>query len=376
MKLIARAVGAIWSISWLVILLAFVTAAPIVQLAVLGYLLLVTGRLANGSTIRQGVPGVRLAGRMGVVLTAIGLAALPTQLLTHWQSVAIIIDPETQSASLLSGGTVILSMILTVHLWWAWARGGRLRHYLWPQPIRFLKEAWRPKLWSDMSDQLWEFIVALRLPKLFWMGVRGAAGTLVWLIPGMLIMIVTREGKQAAAGLVGGLSFVVLGYVLMTLPFLQAHFAAEDRFKAIFDWRTVRRDLHFAPWSYAAALLIALVLMPIPLYLLKIEAIPEGVVWLPCLIFVAFMLPARIATGVCLRRARRLRAIGESQREGAFAPGFWVTGSRWFVRFFAAPIIVATYLLVLFGSQFTSWDGVDTWVRQHALLVPVPFIGI
>lgn len=376
MKKIGRAIRAVWSISWLVILLALVTAAPIAQVMVLGYLLLVAGRLASGATIRQSVPGVRLAGRIGAILTASGIAALPTQLLTHWQSVATIIEPETQTALLLSRATIVLSLVLTVHLWWAWARGGRLRHYLWPQPIRLIKEAWRPKTWSDMSDRLWESIVALRLPKLFWMGVRGGAGTLVWLIPGMLIMIVTREGKQAAAGLVGVISFVLLGYFLMTLPFLQAHFAAEDRFRSIFDWARVRRDLHFAPWSYAAALMIALVLMPIPLYLLKIEATPEEIVWLPCLVFVAFMLPARIATGLCLRRARRLRAIGESERGGSFVPGFWATGSRWFVRFCAAPVMVATYLFVLFGSQFTSWDGVDTWVRQHALLVPVPFIGI
>jgi hypothetical protein len=290
--------------------------------------------------------------------------------------VASIIDPTSQTASRLRLAAIGVSIILTIHLWWAWARGGRLRHYLWPQPIRFLKEAWRPSVWAETSDRLWESIAALHLPQLFWMGVRGGAGTLIWLIPAMVIMIVTREGKQAAAGLLGGICFLLLGYILMTLPFLQAHFAAEDRIRAIFDWRRVRRDLHFAPWSYATALLIALILMPIPLYLLKIEATPEEIVWLPCLVFVAFMLPARIATGLCLRRGRRLRQIADSERDGNFVPGFWATGSRWLVRFVLAPGIAATYLFVLFGSQFTSWDGVDTWVRQHALLVPLPFIGI
>lgn len=371
-----RAVRSVWSVAWLVVLLALVTAAPVIQIAVLGYLLLVAGRLANGSTIRNSVPGVGMAGRIGVMLTAVGVAALPTQLMAHWESVATIIEPTSQTASRLRSGLIAVSAVLTVHLWWAWARGGQPRHYFWPQPIRFFKEAWRPSLWADVSDRLWESIVALQLPKLFWLGVRGGAGTLVWLIPGMIIMNVTREGKQAAAGLVGGICFVLLGYILMTLPFLQAHFASQDRFRSMFDWRRVRRDLHFAPWSYAAALLITLVLMPIPLYLLKIEATPEEIVWLPCLVFVAFMLPARIAAGLCLRRARRLRGLAESTREGEFAPGFWATGSRWFVRFLAAPLIAAVYLAVLFGSQFTSWDGVDTWVRQHALLVPVPFIGI
>gem|GEM_PF-6689804 len=39
-------------------------------------------------------------------------------------------------------------------------------------------------------------------------------------------------------------------------------------------------------------------------------------------------------------------------------------------------VSVGFYMLVLMGSQFTSWDGVETWVRQHALLVPVPFVGV
>ncbi len=41
-----------------------------------------------------------------------------------------------------------------------------------------------------------------------------------------------------------------------------------------------------------------------------------------------------------------------------------------------APAIVVVYLVVLGASQYTSWDGVDTWVRQHAFLVPVPFVGL
>ncbi|WP_146578484.1 DUF4013 domain-containing protein [Neorhodopirellula pilleata] len=371
-----RGVWNSWSIGWLIVLLAVVTAIPVLQLMVLGYLLLVAGRIAAGATVRQSVPGVHAAGQMGLVLTAIGIASLPTQMLAHWESVATIIQPDSSLASRMRVLAITFSLLATVHLWWAWARGGSLRHFLWPQPKRFMREAWRPALWAELSDRIWRFIASLRLPMLFWMGVRGAIGTLVWLIPAMIIMAVTRDGKQAAAGLLGGICFLVLGYILMTLPMLQAHYAAENRFRAIFDWRRVRRDVHFAPWSYAAAMLVALVLMPIPLYLLKIEATPEEIVWLPCLVFVAFMLPARIATGLALRRGRRLRRLSETEGDGSLPKRFFPKVSRWFVRFAMAPTIVAFYLFVLFGSQFTSWDGVDTWVRQHALLVPLPFIGV
>lgn len=373
---VRRGLWQLWSLSWLVILLAVVTAIPVLQLTVLGYLLLVAGRLASGRQVRHSVPGVPLAGQIGLVLTAIGIASLPTQLLAHWEAVATIIQPDSGTSAQMRGIAIAFSLFATIYLWWAWARGGTWRHYLWPQPKRFLREAWKPALWSEVSDRVWRSIVSLQLPMLFWLGLRGAAGTLIWLVPAMIIMFVTRQGKEAAAGLVGGISFLALGYIMMTLPMLQAHFAAENRFRAIFDWRRVRRDVHFAPWSYAGAMLVALVLMPIPLYLLKIEATPEEIVWLPCLVFVAFMLPARIATGLALRRGRRLRRLAEGQHDGTLPQRFFPKASRWFVRFAVAPAIVAMYLAVLFGSQFTSWDGVDTWVRQHALLVPLPFIGV
>lgn len=373
---IRRQVWRLWSLVWLVILLAVVTAIPVLQLTVLGYLLLVAGRIAGGRPIRESVPGVSLAGKIGLVVTAVGIASLPTQLLSHWESVATIIQPDSGTAARMRALAIAFSLLATFYLWWAWARGGTGWHYLWPEPKRFFREAWRAALWVNVSDRIWQSLVSLKLPMLFWLGLRGAAGTLIWLIPAMIIMNVTRQGQRPAAGLVGGICFVVLGYVLMTLPMLQAHFAAENRLRSLFDWRRVRRDIHFAPWSYAGAMWVALILMPIPLYLLKIEATPEEIVWLPCLVFVAFMLPARVATGLALRRGRRLRHLADLHHEGRLPNAWWPKVSRWFVRFAVAPAIVAMYLFVLFGSQFTSWDGVDTWVRQHALLVPVPFIGI
>jgi len=372
----------VWCLSSLVILLAVVTAIPLVQLIVLGYLFLVAGRLANGASIRASVAGFESAGRIGIVFASLAVASLPIRLLVHWESVAAIIEPNSASANNLRAASISLAIFATVYLWWAWARGGTLRHFLWPEPLRFLRQAWRPSLWNETADALWRFVVSLRLPMLFWLGVRGAVGTLIWLIPAMVIMYVTREGTEAAAGLVGGLAFNALGYVLLTLPMLQAHFAAEDRFRSMFHWRRVRRELRYAPWSYAGAMFVTLVMLPIPLYLLKVEATPQGIAWLPCLVFVAFMLPARIATGLTLRRCRRLSdesgsgVVGSGSIDRGWLATIWAVFSRWSVRLVVSPAIVIVYLVVLWASQYTSWDGVDTWVRQHALLVPVPFVGI
>jgi hypothetical protein len=37
--------------------------------------------------------------------------------------------------------------------------------------------------------------------------------------------------------------------------------------------------------------------------------------------------------------------------------------------------VVVTYLAFVALSQIVSWDGLQTWVQQHAVLVPVPFVG-
>ena len=347
----------------LVVLLATLTALPIFQLIAFGYLLSVAGGLARGAKISECLPHLRQAGQIGLAALAIIVAALPTQLLAHWESVAYLINPDSGQATAMRMLAITCSALATVYLLWAWVRGGRLKHYLWPQPKRFLREGWRWSTWRTAPDRLWDFTASLQLPAYFWLGLRGAVGTLIWLIPAMIIVAAFRNGETGLAGLVGFVSLVFLGISLLYLPMLQAHFAAENRFSALFEVRTIRRDFRRAPWAWLLAMMIALVITPLPLYLLKIEATPREVMWLPCLVFIAFILPARIATGLALRRARRR---DESKTR-------WGRISRWIVRFLM-PLVVALYLLFVYVSQYTSWDGLLTWIQQHAILIPVPFL--
>ncbi|MDG2223463.1 MAG: DUF4013 domain-containing protein [Rubripirellula sp.] len=353
-----------FSLASLVALLAFLTAIPIFQLIAFGYLLGVAGGLANGGTIRQALPQFRQAGQIGLAALAVFVAALPTQLLVHWESVAYLIDPGSGLAVAMRVLAIASSVLATGYLLWAWVRGGRLKHYLWPEPKRFFREGWRWRTYRTASDRLWEFTSSLRLAHYFWLGARGAIGTLVWLIPALVIIVAFREGESGLAGLIGFLSLVCLGLGILYLPMLQAHYAAENRFKALFEVRQIRGYFRHAPWAWLVAMFISLVLTPIPLYLLKIEATQQEVMWLPCLLFVAFILPARISTGLALRRARR-----RPEPEGR-----WATISRWVVRLVML-MVVATYLLFVYVSQYTSWDGLATWVQQHAILVPVPFFS-
>jgi hypothetical protein len=44
------------------------------------------------------------------------------------------------------------------------------------------------------------------------------------------------------------------------------------------------------------------------------------------------------------------------------------------VRALMVPV-VGVYVLFVYVSQYTSWDGLATWVQQHAILIPVPFLS-
>ncbi len=100
----------------------------------------------------------------------------------------------------------------------------------------------------------------------------------------------------------------------------------------------------------------------IPLYLLKIEMIPREAAWLPSLVFVVFMLPARLATGW---------AYGNASHRPRNRHGLL----RWTARLAMLPV-VTIYVVIVYFTQFTSWHGIYSLYEQHAFLVPVPFLGL
>lgn len=348
----------------LVTLLAVMTALPAIQLISFGYLLDVAGKLTGGATVGEAVRWRRVAGQIGLAVLAIGLLGLPIQLLAHYAAVAELISPGTPIAERLRLSAIALTFLAMIHLSWAWARGGRLVHYVWPAPRAWCSRVWRPATWLESADRLIAMIRSLEIPRLFWLGVRGAVGTLIWLLPGTVIIAATRNGTTGFAGLVGGIAFICMGIALLYLPMLQANFAAENKFRSLFAVKRVRGDFRRAPWAWLGAMFLTLVLLPIPLYLLKIEPPPSELMWLPTWFFIVLMLPARIASGLAMRRAR-------CKQEGTT---FLAKASRWIVRLLMPPV-VGVYLLFVYLSQYVSWDGLQTWIQQHAVLVPVPFVG-
>ncbi len=195
------------------------------------------------------------------------------------------------------------------------ARGGRLRHFLWPygNPIRAagrLRRGGASASYIAARDAACDFVAALRLPYYFRLGLLGFVGTLAWLaVPVTMIAIGRRAGL---VGLVGGM---MLGVVALALPFLQVRFAVEGRFGALFESRAVCDRFARAPWAFAVAASLTLTLA-VPLYLLKIEMIPRETAWLPGLVFLAFIVPSRLLAGWAYARSLRREAPGTGSSAG------------------------------------------------------------
>jgi hypothetical protein len=341
----------------LVVGLSVLAAMPLVQFLSLGYFLESSARVARTGRLRDGFVGVRKAARIGSVALGTLLSLLPLWLVGSFADSAEVIDPGGPAARAWRRAAGVVAALTFLHVAAACARGGRLRHFAWPvgNGIWLVRRLRCGGLYRESRDGLWSFGAGLRLPHYGRLGVLGFFGTLAWLIvPATLI---AAAGKVPLLGVLGAL---LLALVAPALPFLQVGFAVEGRFGALYARRAVRERFRRAPWAFAFALLV-LLLAAVPLYLLKIEMVPREAAWLPALVFVAFLAPARLLVGWAYARSGR--------RE---QPRHWLF--RVVGRLAIVPV-AAFYVLVVFLSQYTSWGGVASLYEQHAFLLPVPFLG-
>ncbi|GAA4435483.1 DUF4013 domain-containing protein [Bremerella cremea] len=345
----------------MVVILAFLATVPVLNLMSLGYLLEVAGRIGRTGKFTQGFVGIRKASKIGSMVAGAWLMFLPLRFLSDaWQS-AWLIDPNSPQTRNLWTVTMIATVAVGLHVAWACYRGGRFRHFLWPAPILFFKTIFHGGMYAHAREGTLAFIRELHLWHYFSLGARGFFGTLAWLAIPVLWMIGARQITEPGAAFVVSLpGMLMFAFVLLYLPFLQAHFAAENRFKALFEVRKVRSLFRQAPLAWWLALLTTL-LFALPLYLLKIEMIDREIAWLPSLFFVVFIFPARMLSGWALAVAKK--------RE---KPAHFVW--RWLGRLAAIPVVVS-YIFFMYLFLYISWRGADSLLEQHAFLVPVPFLG-
>jgi hypothetical protein len=342
-------------------LLAVASSVPILQLASLGYLLDVARRIADNQPNESKLPGLAKAGRLGVVVSSVFLTWLPIWLICDVAYTAHLISPNSTQAMGWTVAAISMTGVWLVHSVWALLRGGRWYHFLWPAPIRFVKQIWRSETWRAGEDALWNYTVNLELWRLGWLGFRAGAAALIWLaVPGVLVVTGMGAHDRPALVLIGLFGAMMMSVVLLYLPYLQVQLAQRNRFRAAFDVRSVRETFKHAPVAFFVSLFVTL-LFAIPLYLFRIESLPTEVLWLPCLFFVLFALPARALTGWAMRRGQRDRPR-----------------RHWVVRYFAWGLQVAClppYIGFMYLATLASWDGVLIVFFQHAFLVPVPLAG-
>lgn len=363
-RLVGGPLHAAWSvIDWLfgaislVVGLAVVAAIPIVQFLSLGYLLEAGGRIARTGRFRDGFIGIRTAARVGSIVLGTWLMLLPLRLVSSLAISAQLIEPGGAGAKAWRFWLNVLTVLVALHIVVACSRGGKLRYFLWPfgNPFWLIKRLRRGGYYAAARDAVWDFVVSLRLPYYFWLGFRGFAGALLWLVVPISMMALGRK-----APLLGFLGAGLLIVVLLWVPFLQMRFAAENRFRAFLELGAVRVSYRRAPWAFAFVFFLTL-LFALPLFLLKIEMIPREAAWLPSLVFILFIFPARLLTGWAY-------ALAERRPE----PRNWFF--RWTGRLAMLPT-AAIYVGILFFTQYTAWEGVWSLYEQHAFLLPVPFMS-
>lgn len=359
--------GIISALDWifgatsLMVGLASLSVIPVLNFLSLGYLLNLSGRVATTGRLRDGFVGVRKASVLGNFIVGTWLVMWPVRFVSGMWQDAHLIAPGGSSARNWRLLLFLFSALTFWHIAWACLRGGRLRHFLWPAPLRFWRWLRNPAKDQHVRNAVVDYLVSLRLPYYFWLGVRGFVGALAWLLVPVVILLLASKlptGPAVLLSLAGGF---LLFLTVIYLPFLQTHFARTGRFESLFELREVRALFCRAPLAFWLALLVTL-LFALPLYLLKIELTPRELAWLPSMVFVAFIFPARLLTGWAMSRALR--------RE---QPSHFIF--RWMGRLAGLPV-AGIYVLFVYLTQYLSWNGALSLLEQHAFLVPAPLMGL
>ena len=388
-RFVGWTIRSLFGIASLILLLAVIAAIPIVNFLALGYLLEVEGRLARSGKLRDAFPLIAVAPRLGSIVLGIWAWIIPLRLLANVAADARLIDARSPSDIALHILVPALAVIVTVHLCLALARGGSLWSFMWPLAIPFMplgapfvvlymvvrhrslswlfspfhsfvagfRRLTTPEYWNQASVAVHDFVIGLRLKHHFLLGLKGWIGAMIWLaVPTLLFAATTKtEGGPLIITLFGGLLLMV---VLTWVPFLQAHYAAENRFGAMFELKKVRQLYKNAPFSWLITMLVTLTLA-LPMYLFKIALPPSDAMWLVTIVFIVSIYPVKVITGWAYHRA-----LTQERR------AHW--SLRWLTRFGLVPLLLI-FVLLLFFTQFIGEHGKGVLFEHHAFLLPVPF---
>jgi len=345
----------------LLLLLAVIAAIPIVNFLALGYLLDAEGRVARSGRIRDSVPLIHLAPRLGSIALGFWLWLLPLRFLAGFAADAQLIAPDGLATRRFQIGLTVAWVLISIHLCLALARGGSLGCFFRPlKNLRWLLKRLRSHdYWTTASTAVRGFVRQLELRRHFVLGLKGFAVAFVWLVVPTALYAAMKELKPGPGFVtIGG--GVLLLWVFAWIPFLQARFASQGRWRSGLELRETRELFRHAPFAWLIAV-IGVYVLSLPLYLTKVVLPPADAMWLLTLVFIATIYPARILTGWAYHRAVRRRESGLRSR--------FIT--RLFVKALMTPLL-AIYVFILFFTQFISEHGKQALFEHHAFLLPWP----
>ena len=367
--LFRRPLGAIaWIVQFLIgtitllALLTITAAVPVLNFFALGYLLEVEGQVARSGKLRHSLPLLPAAMRSGSIVLGVLLCLVPVMLLADVAMDARLIAPRGTATWFWIAALLVVSILAGTHILLALTRGGSLGCFVRPiKNARWLREQIRSgDYWSRADRILRDFVAALRLRHHFWLGVRGFFGAWVWLaLPTALYGAWWYSGSMwsRVLTLVTGACFVP---VLAWVPFLQVRLAAENRWSAMFEVRSICELFRHAPLSWLVAT-VAFYALSIPLFLYSLNfrmhaPFRLGIWWDLTCISIVCTFPARAALGWAYHRA----TVRGPARIG------WI----WLSRLLLAGSL-GLYVWLLFHTPIThearSWQ-----LEHHSLVLPIP----
>ncbi|QDU42724.1 hypothetical protein Mal52_11910 [Symmachiella dynata] len=359
-----RAIRFVYRLIGAVLVLAVVAAVPIVNFWVLGYLLdaqgrVARGRVAGGGGWRDAFPDIASLSRIASIGVGISLCLLPLRLLAGLAADARLISAGSTADVGLHRAVIVAAVLVAVHIYLALARGGGLSCFFRPlKNLRWLRKQIRNGQYLEVADrETRAFIASLRIRERWWLGLRGFLTGLAWLIvpTAMFAAANSSEGGLVAVTIAGGLLLIP---VLSWMPLLQARFAAERRWRAAFELRTVRRIFRRAPIAGTLAVIGTLVLS-LPLYLAKVVLPPRDAMWMVTIVFIVSIWPVKLLSGWAYQRGMK--------RE---TDAWW--GLRWLGRGVMLPLL-AVYVFLLLFTPSLGEHGKWVLFEHHGFLLPVPF---
>lgn len=412
------AISRTFGVASAIFFLALMASIPLLQFISLGYLFEVVGRVGRSGKFRDGFVDLAKAAKLGRIVLGTWLCLWPIRIVTIMWYNAWLIDPTSSQTTLMRALQIGLIVLIVPHVLAAWFCGGRLRHFFWPLVAPFSIAIWfarkligvpavkeslgsltnwaAPGLVEDIAnvkpiddwflpavlvknllngtlftgarDRVWDYLKHLRLPYYFMLGLKGFAGSLLWLFgPTMLLIGSTMliSSNELSTDELTGFSFLLALLALMicsvvfaVLPALQAHFATQRRFGCFFEFGAAWRVVRGAPFMYLMAVTMMFVLA-VPLFLFDIERIPAELIWTLVVVFMVLIWPGKILLGW---------AYGKGANREKPRP-WWLATPIFLITF----PLTFSYCFLLFFTRYTAWNGAWSLLENEVFLLPVPF---